>query len=99
MANHLVERVSEILRTYKSPAGAAKAVYAECRLYAAQAGMKPDVEVQIYKPGEDRFSGQTKCWAVCFEAGPYEWAVEASMAGGKVHAEPYYSFDLHFYPG
>jgi hypothetical protein len=36
---------------------------------------------------------------VAFEAGPYEWAIAASLSTdtkGKVLAEPYYSFDLCF---
>lgn len=92
------KRIAKVIASHKTPHGAAKAVYRECRLFAAQAGMKPDIEVGIWKPGEPRFNGQTKCWTVAFEAGPYEWAVEASMAGGKILAEPYYSFDLNFYP-
>jgi hypothetical protein len=39
---------------------------------------------------------------VAWEAGPYDWAVTASMAithaTGKL-VEPWYGFDLSFYPG
>lgn len=91
-------RIAKVIKEHKTPAGAAKAVYRECRLFALASGMNPDIEVSIKKPGEPRHHDNTGCWSVVFEAGPYEWAVEASMeGGGKVYAEPYYSFDLNFY--
>jgi hypothetical protein len=93
----LSKQVSEVLNKYSRPADAAKAVYKICRDYARDVGMKPDIEVQIRNPEQNVRHGYGKCWAVSFEAGPYEWAVEASMNGGKVYAEPHYSFDLQFY--
>lgn len=94
------KQVAKAMRGKKTPAGAAKAVYKVCREFAEKAGMKPDIEVGIFKPGQDRWSGQNGLWAVTFEAGPYEWAIEASMEDNNPHvlAEPYMSFDLHFYP-
>ena len=45
--------------------------------------------------------GQPGVWIVCWESGPFQWAIPASMeigsATGKL-VEPYYSFDLTFYP-
>lgn len=97
--SNFTQRVAKAISSHKTPAGAAKAVYRECRLFAIEAGMKPDIEVAIRKPGELRHHDNVECWSVCFEAGPYEWAVEASLgASGPVLAEPYYSFDLSFYP-
>lgn len=84
----------------KTPALAAKAVHKLCREAAEAWGMNPDLEVFIRKPGEPRHHGSVDCWAVAFEAGPYEWAVSASLSVPlpcKVLAEPYYSFDLCFY--
>lgn len=93
------KQIAKVIKEHKTAAGAAKAVYRECRLFAVAAGMNPDSEVSIKKPGEPRHHDHTDCWSVVFEAGPYEWAVEASMEGGNAHvyAEPYYSFDLSFY--
>jgi hypothetical protein len=62
-------------------------------------GMKPDIEVAIRAPGEPRHHDGIDCWSVCFEAGPYEWAIDASVhtPPNRVIAEPYYGFDLSFY--
>ena len=77
----------------------AHAVYRICCEAAKAWGMKPEIEVAIRAPGEARHHGDTSCWSVCFEAGPYQWAIAASMntpSGCNVLAEPYYSFDLCF---
>lgn len=84
----------------ETPEKAAKAVYELCTKAAESWGMKPELEVSIRAPGEDRHHNDTGCWSVCFEAGPYEWAIAASLnvpLPSKVLAEPYYSFDLSFY--
>ena len=83
----------------ESPEAAAKAVHALCVKAAKEWGMKPELEVSIRKPGEKRHHDHINCWSVSFEAGPYEWAIAASLnvpLGSKVLAEPYYSFDLCF---
>lgn len=72
----------------------AEAVYQELRKMAAEYGMNPDTEVhKREEKGEIRVS---------WEAGPYQWAIGTSLAlviaTGKL-VEPYYSFDLCFYPG
>ena len=87
------------IQTAISPHAAALAVYALCRAKATAEGMKPDIECTISAPGEDRHHDQINCWSVCFEAGPYDWAVDASLnaLSGKIMAEPYYGFDLSFY--
>lgn len=91
--------VETAIKTALTPHAAALAVHALCVAKAKTDGMKPDIEVSIHSPGQDRHHSQTNCWSVCFEAGPYEWAVDASLDafGGKVIAEPYYGFDLSFY--
>jgi hypothetical protein len=70
---------------------AARRVYTAVRLCAVRMGMKPDVETSMRRMD----SGE---WRVSFEAGPYQWAVAASLSHGnrRVLAEPNYSFDLHF---
>jgi hypothetical protein len=81
---------------------AALACHAVLREAAKAAGMSPDIEVMLRKPGQPRHYDDTKCWCVAWEAGPHDWAVVASMAitgtTGKL-VEPYYGFDLMFYPG
>ena len=80
---------------------AAKAVYAELRSIASDEGCDPDKEVMIRAPGEARHFDDNTCWCVAYEAGDYEWAIPASFALcnslGKI-VEPYYGFDLSFYP-
>jgi hypothetical protein len=84
----------------KKAATMAKAAHKVLRRHAKLHGMDPDIEVFI-KPPKARHFG-SECWVVCWEAGPYEWGIPASMsivtATGKL-AETYYGFDLLFFPG
>jgi len=93
------ELVATAIKTALTPHAAALAVHALCAAKAKAENMKPDIEVAIHSPGQERHHSHTNCWSVCFEAGPYDWAVDASLNafGGKVFAEPYYGFDLSFY--
>lgn len=69
--------------------------------YCDDTGMSRS-EVGYWEPGQQAFDGDGNRYLVSLEAGPYQWAIGASMAivglCGKL-AEPYYSFDLSFYPG
>ena len=79
----------------------AKALYDVLRALAKEQGQNPDIEVSIRAPGEPRHFGDTSCWNVCWEAGPYDWAIGASMElthATRVVIEPYYGFDLCVYP-
>lgn len=79
----------------------AKAVNRACIKMAKAEGQKSNLEVVIKRPGQPRHFGDTTCWCVAWEAGPYEWAISASMLIGNITGkvvEPYYSFDLCFYP-
>jgi hypothetical protein len=91
--------VATAIKTARNAHAAALAVHALCVAKAKAEGMKPDIEVAIHGPGQDRHHSQTNCWGVCFEAGPYEWAIDASIHSplNRVIAEPYYGFDLSFY--
>lgn len=91
--------VTTAIQTASSSHAAALAVYALCVAKAKAENMKPDIEVAIHRPGQERHHSHTNCWGVCFEAGPYDWAVDASInvSRAKVWAEPYYGFDLSFY--
>lgn len=81
-----------------NPEAAARAVYEACLEYARGVGMA-DSEVALKAPGEERHFPGTEGWTVVFEAGPYDWAIEASFVAIerlRVSAEPYYGFDLTF---
>ena len=94
-----IKAVADAISKAANPEAAAKAVHAECIKAANEWGMKPEIEVSIRAPGEPRHHDHVNCWAVTFEAGPYEWAIAASLnvsTKSKVLAEPYYSFDLCF---
>lgn len=94
-----IKAVADAISKATDPEAAARATYEACCKAAEAWGMKPEIEVSIRKPGEPRHHGDIDCWSVAFEAGPYEWAVAASLSvdtRGNVLAEPYYSFDLCF---
>lgn len=80
---------------------AAKATFEVLKTLAGEIGQKPDVEVGIFEPGKCGYFDNRDCWVVAWEAGPYEWGIAGSFAAmdatGKL-VEPYYSFDLCFYP-
>ena len=86
-----VKKCAEAIGAAKNAKAAAVAVHKICCDYAKAAGMKPSIEVAFRHKGEGH-------WYVGFEAGPYEWAVAATlMHSGPVLAEPYWSFDIDFY--
>lgn len=79
----------------------AKATYKAIYDLSKEWGQNPDREVFIKAPGEKRHFDNTDCWVVAWESGPYDWAINASMVIGDVTGklvEPFYSFDLCFYP-
>jgi hypothetical protein len=101
MSQELSKKLAEAVRLNMTAEQLARAVYNVLKTAASDEGQNPDVEVGIRAPGEPRHFADTTCWCVMWEAGPYEWAVDASFAlieaSGKL-TEPYYSFDLCFYP-
>lgn len=99
----LVTKLAEALGALpkKTAETMAKTAFKVLKEAAAAEGQTPGIEVAIWKPGEKRYFDDTTCWTVAWEAGPYEWAIPASMAIGSTTGklvEPYYSFDLCFYP-
>jgi hypothetical protein len=98
---HLTKLLVAALRSDMTAAQAAETCHTVLREVAKAAGMSPDIEVMIRRPGQERHYDDTRCWCVAWEAGPHDWAVLASMTitgtTGKL-VEPYYGFDLMFYP-
>lgn len=95
------EEIKKALAGKVGPEAVAKAVYAVVKKKAAEYGMKPEIETFIWSPEQSAAKGYSKGWRVSWESGPYEWGLQASMAligTPGVLAEPYYSFDLNFYP-
>jgi hypothetical protein len=93
--------VVRVLNEAKSPEVAAKAINTLCWHEAIECGMKPEIEVGLWEPGKKRFNGRDNVWSVAWESCPYyEWAIIASgeVSNANFIAEPYYSFDLNFYP-
>lgn len=83
------------LRKYSTKAGAAKALYKKLKAL--------DYDAFIQTPAESEAGGYGKCWRVCCEGGPFEWAVKYSMSAwssernSRWFTEPHYSFDVCFW--
>ena len=41
----------------------------------------------LWTPDESKERGYSHAWAVCWESGPYDWAMDASMGSSIGHAE------------
>ncbi len=88
----LSDRLVKATKGKKSPKAAAFAVHKVLEQACKEMGYKPEVETYCRPDGKN--------WEVGWESGPYEWAIEASMAligNGSCFCEPYYSFNLIFY--
>lgn len=84
---------------YKRPAAAAKALHKALGNVCRDMGMNPNIEIVIQTPEQSYNAGCGRNWRVCWESGPYEWAVGTSFnVANSPHwyTEPHYSFDLCF---
>lgn len=86
---------------HKTAEAAAKALYEALLPKVRAAGQTPDYELAIRTPDETPryLVGGYRAWWVVWEAGPFDWAINASF---RLHrpewwTEPYYGFDLLFY--
>ena len=66
------------LTKYATAAGAAKALYKKLREHAERMGQNPDIEVSLFRPGDDYEGCDNGGWHVVWEAGPYEWGIKLS---------------------
>lgn len=87
----LAEKVARAAAKHTKVRDRAQAAFEAICEFAKETGHNPDIEC-FMRP---EYGG----WRVCYEAGPYSWAIVASEAlcQMRVFAEPYYSFDLVFY--
>ena len=88
---------------YKTPSGAAKSFHKALVKYAKENEYPdPDRYVMLLSPKESQERGFGHGWRVMWEDGPHEWGVDASMdiynQKDGWFTEPYYSFDVGFYP-
>lgn len=99
-AASLAKRIAEAAAGKASAKEQAAAVFEVAKAVAAEWGFKPEIEVFMAEPGDRRNPSAGAYYRVCWESGPYQWAIVASEALCQVgvFAEPYYSFDLCFYP-
>ena len=98
----LVTACTDLPEAVRTAENMAKGCYAVLRTFAEAEGQNPASEVFLRAPGEPRHFPGDDSWCVVWEAGPYQWAIGASMAitvNARKLCEPYYSFDLCFYPG
>lgn len=64
-----------------TPRGAASRLAAYLRELAESAGYSPDA-VALWSPTKTKELGWGSGWAVCWEGGPYDWAVSLSLGSG-----------------
>lgn len=85
---------------YDTKEAAAKALYEAIKPVVTAYGQNPDSECGIYTPEQASQREYGHTWVVWWEAGPYEWAIPASMWISNPKAdwftEPHFSFDLTF---
>jgi len=62
----------------KTPKGVANEVYRKLKAFAEKNGYNPKSIVVRDPEGTNEYWG-TKAWSVCWEEGPFEWAVSLSM--------------------
>lgn len=91
--------VSDAIHNTPTAEAAAKAVFEVVRAFAVESGQNPDVECAFRTPAQNEGFPHGKCYVVSWEAGPFQWAIGASLGGHNRLTEPHYSFDLTFYPG
>lgn len=87
----LIADVTVAIESATNARDAARRAYKAVKKSARLLGMNPDIETIMRRNANGEYY-------VSFEAGPYQWAVAASLSHNncKVLAEPHYSFDLCF---
>lgn len=85
-------------RAHGSAEAAARELHRVLTELCKSMGQSPEIELMLQTPEESHKFGCGRNWRVCWEAGPYQWAIGASMQiwGEWGFTEPHYSFDLCF---
>lgn len=82
----------------ETPEDAVKVIHGWVRSLAGTYGDDPDQEVFVHRPERGEFGR----WEVCWEAGPYYWAVEMTgqhdLSGPYGHLECGYGFTICIEP-
>lgn len=99
---HVADKVAEACAASDRTAkGMAEATRDILRTIATEWGYNPD-SILFREPNDPRCHfNNGNSYVVAWEGGPYEWGYHASMAIGEKAGklcEPYYSFDVCFYP-
>tara|TARA_R100001086_G_C11729599_1_gene229304 strand:- start:298 stop:657 length:360 start_codon:yes stop_codon:yes gene_type:complete len=89
------------LSKYQHSGPATKALHKALRKLAQDLGQDPD-EVMLVRPEDNELIAHEYIsgWGICWEGGPYEWAVNIKDSNGHFisgpwgYAEPGYSFNL-----
>jgi len=103
MENEVLQSRVRDMSSYKTPAGAAKALHADLTAFATDLGYH-GLDLPTLMPPDDNRNPSPGYWTVSWESGPYEWGVyltlwrEDFLTNLNWHGEPYYSFDVGFYP-
>ena len=86
------------LEKYSTKAGACKALHRALRAFAEDLGADPN-GVMLVRPEDNDLVAHNWIpgWGICWEDGPYEWAIGIDGASGPWgYVEPGYSFSLAF---
>ena len=84
------------LSKYKHTGPATKALHKALCKYAEDIGQSAD-EVMLVRPEDNDKAGHHLIpgWGICWEGGPYEWAMELQNCEGDWgYGEPAYSFSI-----
>lgn len=89
------------IRNRKTAKGAASSLRRVLARAATRMGTNVEQEFAPLRTPDEQARYTSRTWAVMWESGPHDWGTIASfLLSGSEHfiAEPYYSFDVHFWP-
>ena len=75
----------------KTPRGAAGATYRALCKVADRFGYDSK-DISLWNPDRSELAGFSRVWSICWEGGPYEWAVNLSM-GESITAGEFGGYD------
>jgi hypothetical protein len=75
------------LKQYKSAETAARKLHAWVCEKSRELGQDPAIETALWSPEQAAARGYSKSWMVCWESGPYDWAVALSLGSAYTAGE------------